>query len=52
MKLRYHSGEDKLEGDETRSIESLEHGETCGVPFANKQLAGEITQLKIEIRNR
>ena len=49
--LRYNSDEDKLEGDETRSIEPLEHGETRGVPVANKQLAGEMTQLKVEIRN-
>ena len=51
VKLRYNRDEDKLEGDETRGIEPLEHGETCGVPVANKQLAGEMTQLKVEIRN-
>ena len=51
VKLRYNSDEDKLKGDETRGIEPLEHGETCGVPVANKQFAGEMTQLKVEIRN-
>ena len=50
VKLRYNSDEDKLEGDETSSIEPLKHGRTCGVPVANKQLAGEMTQLKVEIR--
>ena len=51
VKLRNSSDENKLEGDETRGIEPLEHGEACGVPVANKQLAGEKTQLKEEIRN-
>ena len=37
VKLRHKSDEDKLEGDETRGIEPLEHGETCGVPVANKR---------------
>ena len=51
VKMRNNSNEDKLEDDETRGIEPLEHGETCGVPVANKQLAGEMTQLQVEIRN-
>ena len=51
VKLRYNTDEDKLKGEETRDIEPLEFGETCSVPVVNKQLAGEMTQLKIEIRN-
>ena len=43
--------EDKLKGEETRDIEPMELGEKCGVEVANKQLAEEMTQLKIEIRN-
>ena len=51
VKLRYKSDEDKLMGEENRGIEPLELGVTCGVSVANKQLAGEMTQLKMEIRN-
>ena len=49
VKLRYKSDEDKLMGEENRGIEPLELGETCGVSVANKQLAGEMTQLRIAI---
>ena len=45
------SDEDKLKGEENRNRESLELGKVCDVSVANKQLAGEVTQLKIELRN-
>ena len=51
MNLMGQSAEDQLKGEENRSRESLELGEVCGVSVANKQLAGEVTQLKIELRN-
>ena len=34
-----------------RSGEPLILGDMCGVPVANKPLAGEVMQMKIEIRN-
>ena len=51
VKLRYKSDENKLMGEAIRGIEPLELGDICGVSVANKQLAGEMTKLKIEIRN-
>ena len=45
------SGGDKPKGEENRGRKSLELGEVCGVSVANKHLAGEVTQLKIELRN-
>ena len=42
---------DKLKDEENRKRESLELGEVCVLSVANKQLAGEVTQLKIELRN-
>ena len=51
IKLMGQSDDDKLLGEENRSRESLELGEVCGVSVANKQLAGEVTQLKVELRN-
>ena len=50
MKLRDLRNEDMLKGEENLSREPLTLGEVCGVPVDNKQLAGEVTQLKIEIR--
>ena len=35
----------------TKSGESFKLGKVCGSSVANKQLAGEVTQLKIELRN-
>ena len=40
-----------MRGEENRRRQPLELGEVCGISFANKQLAGEVTQLKIELRN-
>ena len=51
MKLRGQSDKIMLKDDENRSRESLELGEVCGVPIANKQLAEEVTQMKADIRN-
>ena len=51
MKLMGQSDEDKLKGEENRSRDSFKLGEVCGSSVANKQLAGEVTQLKIELRN-
>ena len=43
------SDEDK--NRENKSGESFKLGEVCGSSVDNKQLAGEVTQLKIELRN-
>ena len=51
VELRGQSDEDKLKGKENKNGESLKPGEVCGSSVANKQLAGEVTQLKIELRN-
>ena len=51
VELRGQSDEDKLKGEENKSGEALKLGEVCGSSVANKQLAGEVTQLKIELRN-
>ena len=51
VKLRGQSDKNKLKGDENRSRESLELGEVCSVPIANKQLVEEVTQLKADITN-
>ena len=51
VELRGQSDEDRLKGEENKSGESLKLGEVCGSSVANKQLAGEVTQLKIELRN-
>ena len=51
VELRGQSDEDKLKGKENKSGESFKPGEVCGSSVANKQLAGEVTQLKIELRN-
>ena len=51
VKLRGQSDKNKLKGEENRSRESVELGEVCGVPIANKQLVEEVTQLKADIRN-
>ena len=51
VELRGQSDEDKLKGEENKSGESFKLGEVCGSSVANKQLAGEVTQLKIELRN-
>ena len=51
MKMVGQSDEDKLKGKKNKSGESLKLGEVCGSSDANKQLAGEVTQLKIEVRN-
>ena len=51
VELRGQSDEDKLKGEEIKSEESFKLGEVCGSSVANKQLAGEVTQLKIELRN-
>ena len=50
MKMMGQSDDNKLKGEENRSKESLELGEVCGVSVDNKQLAGEVTQLKIEFQ--
>ena len=51
VKLRGQSDKNKLKGEENRSRESVELGEVCGVPIANKQLVEEVTQMKADIRN-
>ena len=51
VKLRGQSDKNKLKGEEDRSRESVELGEVCGVPIANKQLVEEVTQMKADIRN-
>ena len=51
VELRGQSDENKLKGEENKSGESFKLGEVCGSSVANKQLAGEMTQLKIELRN-
>ena len=51
VELRGQSDEDKLKGEENKSGESFKLGKVCGSSVANKQLAGEVTQLKIELRN-
>ena len=51
VKLRGQSDKNKLKGDENRSRESLELGEVCSVPIANKQIVEEVTRLKTDIRN-
>ena len=51
VELRDQSDEDKLKGEENKSGESFKLGEVCGLSIANNQLAGEVTQLKIELRN-
>ena len=50
MKLRDLRNEDILKGEENLRRKPLALGEVCGVPVDSKQLAGEVTQLKIEIR--
>ena len=51
MKLRGQSDKNKLKGEENRSRESVELGEVCVVPIADKQLVEEVTQMKADIRN-
>ena len=51
VELRGQSDEDKLKGEENKSGESFKLGEVCGSSVANKQLAGEVMQLKVELRN-
>ena len=51
IKMEGQSDEDKLKGEENKSGESFKLGEVCGSSDANKQLAGEVTRLKIELRN-
>ena len=50
VKWRDQFDKDKLKDEENRSMEPLENGEICGEPVVHKQLDGEMTQLKIEIR--
>ena len=50
MKLIGQSDEDKLNGKDNRSRESLELGEVYGVSVANKKIAGDVMQLKIELK--
>ena len=50
MKLTGQSDESKLKGEENRSREPMELGEVCVVSVTNQQLAGEVMQLKIELR--
>ena len=51
VKPRGQSDKNKLKGDENRRRKSLELGEVCSVPIANKQLVEEVAQLKADIRN-
>ena len=51
VELRGQSDEDKVKGEENKSGDSFKLGEVCGSSVANKQLAGEVTQLKMELRN-
>ena len=51
VKLMGQRDEDKLKGDENESVESFKFGEVCSSSVVNKELAGEVTQLKIELRN-
>ena len=51
VKLRSQSDKNKLKGKENRSRESVELGEVCGVPIADKQLVEEVTQMKEDIRS-
>ena len=41
----------KLKNEENKSGEPFKLGEVWVLSVANKQLAGEVTQLKIELRN-
>ena len=51
MKMVGQSDVDKLRREENKSGESFKFGEVCGSSDANKHLAGEVAQLKIELRH-
>ena len=51
VELRGQSDEDKLKGGENKSGESFKLREVCCLSVANTQIAGEVTQLKIKLRN-
>ena len=48
VNLRDQSDVNKLKGEENISRELVKLGEVCGVSVANKELAVEVTRLKIE----
>ena len=50
LKFRGQSDEGNLKDKENKSVELLKLGEVWGVSVANKQLAGDVTQLKTELK--